>query len=67
MFSNRLMGALGGGIAVDLGTVNTLVAIRGQGIVLREPTVVTVRAGNKQEVLSVGQEAIQLLGRTRGA
>ena len=46
MFSNRLMGALGGGIAVDLGTVNTLVAIRGQGIVLREPTVVTVRAGN---------------------
>ena len=35
MFSNRLMGTLGGGIAVDLGTVNTLVAIRGQGIVLR--------------------------------
>ncbi len=67
MFSNRLMGTLGGGIAVDLGTVNTLVAIRGQGIVLREPTVVTVRAGNKQEVLSVGQEAIQLLGRTPGS
>lgn len=66
MFSNRLMEALGGGIAVDLGTVNTLVALRGRGIVLREPTVVAVRTGNKREVLSVGSEAMQLLGRTPG-
>lgn len=66
MFSKRLMEALGGGIAIDLGTVNTLVAIRGRGIVLREPTVVAVNAGHKREVLCVGSEAMQLLGRSPG-
>ncbi len=66
MFSKRLMEALGGGIAIDLGTVNTLVAIRGRGIVLREPTVVAVNAGQRREVLSVGNEAMQLLGRAPG-
>ena len=66
MFSKWLMEALGGGIAIDLGTVNTLVAIRGRGIVLREPTVVAVSTGPKREVLSVGSEAMQLLGRTPG-
>lgn len=66
MFSNWLMELLGGGIAIDLGTVNTLVAIRGRGIVLREPTVVAVTTGPKREVLSVGSEAIQLLGRAPG-
>lgn len=66
MFSNWLMEALGGGIAIDLGTVNTLVAIRGRGIVLREPTVVAVSTGPKREVLCVGTEAIALLGRSPG-
>ena len=66
MFTNGLMGTLGGGLAVDLGTVNTRVAVRGRGIVLREPTVVSVQADNHNEVFAVGKEAMELLGRSPG-
>lgn len=55
-------------MAIDLGTANTLVYVRGKGIVLDEPSVVAVRrngrGGNK--VLAVGQEAKMMLGRTPG-
>ncbi|MDR0839904.1 MAG: rod shape-determining protein [Christensenellaceae bacterium] len=64
MFGNRLINLFYGSIAVDLGTVNTLVALCGQGIALREPTAVAVStAENKDAVLSVGSEAMSMLGR----
>jgi rod shape-determining protein MreB len=50
-------------IGIDLGTANTLVYVRDHGIVLREPSVVAVRAGTNK-VLAVGDEAKRMLGRT---
>ncbi len=52
-------------IGIDLGTANTLVFVKDQGIVLREPSVVAVKAGTT-EVLAVGDEARRMLGRTPG-
>jgi rod shape-determining protein MreB len=52
-------------IGIDLGTANTLVCVKDQGIVLREPSVVAVRAGTNQ-VLAVGDDAKRMLGRTPG-
>ncbi len=52
-------------IGIDLGTANTLVYVRDQGIVLREPSVVAVQQGTKK-VLAVGDEAKRMLGRTPG-
>jgi rod shape-determining protein MreB len=52
-------------IGIDLGTANTLVNVKDQGIVLREPSVVAVRAGTN-EVLAVGDDAKRMLGRTPG-
>jgi rod shape-determining protein MreB len=53
-------------VSIDLGTANTLVYMRGRGIVLNEPSVVAVReiAGGKQEVVAVGLEAKALVGKT---
>ncbi|MBE5784610.1 MAG: rod shape-determining protein [Clostridiales bacterium] len=53
-------------VAVDLGTVNTLVAMKGRGIVLREPSAAAVSVGNPGETLAFGREAVQLVGRTPG-
>ncbi len=50
-------------IGIDLGTANTLVHVAGQGIVLREPSVVAINKDNG-EVLAVGEEAKRMLGRT---
>ncbi|MCL4367472.1 rod shape-determining protein [Patescibacteria group bacterium] len=50
-------------IGIDLGTVNTLVLVRGKGIIIREPSVVTVHKKTKQ-VLAIGTEAKRMLGRT---
>jgi hypothetical protein len=52
-------------MAVDLGTANTLVSVRGKGIVLIEPSVVAVERDTRR-VLSVGSEAKRMLGRTPG-
>ena len=56
-------------IAIDLGTANTLVYIKGKGIVLNEPSVVAVQrsSNNQNRVLAVGQEAKHMLGRTPGS
>src|SRR6202163_4556149 len=62
---NGLFGFLSNDIGIDLGTANTLVYVKDQGIVLREPSVVAVRAGTSQ-VLAVGDEAKRMLGRTPG-
>ena len=54
-------------MAIDLGTANTLVVVRGQGIVLNEPSVVAILdQGGKKTVLAVGDEAKTMLGRTPG-
>ncbi len=52
-------------LAIDLGTANTLVYARGRGIVLNEPTVIALNT-NTREVLAVGHEAWQMIGRTPG-
>ena len=52
-------------IGIDLGTANSLVYVRDQGIVLREPSVVAIEAGTTN-VLAVGEEAKRMLGRTPG-
>ncbi len=59
MFFNRDIG-------IDLGTANTLVYMRGKGIVMREPSVVAVDV-KKEEVLAVGSEAKDMIGRTPGS
>src|SRR5437016_12686721 len=58
-----LFGWLSSDIGIDLGTANTLVYVKDQGIVLREPSVVAVQAGTNK-VLAVGDEAKRMLGRT---
>ena len=52
-------------MGIDLGTANTLVYIKGQGIVVRDPSVVAIRDDSK-EVLAVGEEAKRMIGRTPG-
>ncbi len=52
-------------LGIDLGTANTLVMVKGKGIVIREPSVVAMRSDNKQ-VLAVGEEAKRMIGRTPG-
>lgn len=61
LFSNDL--------AIDLGTANTLIYVKGQGIVLSEPSVVAVQknSSGKSHVLAVGREAKEMLGRTPGS
>ena len=54
-------------MAIDLGTANTLVVLKGQGVVLNEPSVVAIAENNgKKTVLAVGDEAKTMLGRTPG-
>jgi len=66
MFSS-LFGFISSDIAIDLGTANTLVYMRGKGIVLNEPSVVALRtAGGRKTVYAVGLEAKMMLGRTPG-
>ncbi|MCA1779388.1 MAG: rod shape-determining protein [Xanthomonadaceae bacterium] len=66
----RLRGLFSNDLSIDLGTANTLIFVRGQGIVLNEPSVVAVRMdrgpGGPQTVASVGIEAKRMLGRTPG-
>src|SRR5580700_4135075 len=62
---NGLLGLFSNDIGIDLGTANTLVFVKDQGIVLREPSVVAVRSGTSH-VLAVGDEAKRMLGRTPG-
>lgn len=63
--SDRPTALLGGDLAIDLGTANTLVYARGRGIVLNEPTVVALDT-QTQSVVAVGMAAKQMLGRTPG-
>src|SRR4051812_28185581 len=66
MFS-KLLGVLSADMAIDLGTANTLVYVKGRGIVLNEPSVVAIATiRGKKQVLAVGDEAKMMLGRTPG-
>jgi rod shape-determining protein MreB len=63
----KLLGLMSADMAIDLGTANTLVYVRGQGVVLNEPSVVAITMINgRKHVLRVGEEAKQMLGRTPG-
>src|SRR3954464_8023216 len=59
----RIFGGLGGSLAVDLGTANTVVFLRGEGIVLFEPSVIAINA-ETNDVLAVGDQAREMIGRT---
>jgi rod shape-determining protein MreB len=60
---NRALGYFSHDIGIDLGTANTLVYVKGKGIVIREPSVVAIHKKTK-EVLAVGSEAKRMLGKT---
>ncbi len=61
----KLFGFLNKDMGIDLGTANTLVYIKGKGVVAREPSVVAIQTNTKQ-VLAVGEEAKKMIGRTPG-
>src|SRR5579871_5270225 len=66
MFAN-LLGMLSADMGIDLGTANTLVYVKGRGIVLNEPSVVAMmNKGGKKQVYAVGNEAKMMLGKTPG-
>ena len=61
-----LFGGLSHDMGIDLGTANTLVHVKGKGIVLREPSVVAIKS-DSGDVLAVGDEAKRMIGRTPGS
>ena len=65
-FFDTVFSEYGGDLAIDLGTANTLVSARGQGIVLNEPSVVAIDK-NEDRVLAVGADAKRMIGRTPGS
>jgi rod shape-determining protein MreB len=66
MLFNSLLGRFSSDMGIDLGTANTLVYVKGRGIVLTEPSVVAIKKGSKNRILAVGEEAKRMLGRTPG-
>ena len=68
MLFDYILGKFSNDLAIDLGTANTLVYVKGKGIVLNEPSVVAVHKDNRgmKRVLAVGNEAKSMLGRTPG-
>ena len=65
---DMILGIFSNDLAIDLGTANTCVYVKGKGIVLREPSVVAVKKDNRgnNQVLAVGSEAKRMLGRAPG-
>ncbi len=65
---NGILGLFSNDLAIDLGTANTLVYVKGRGIVCAEPSVVAVQRDSRgmKKVLAVGREAKEMLGRTPG-
>ena len=70
MVLKRFRGFFSNDLSIDLGTANTLIYVRGQGIVLNEPSVVAVRQdrgpGGPKSIAAVGKEAKRMIGRTPG-
>jgi rod shape-determining protein MreB and related proteins len=63
VFFNKILGMFSNDLAIDLGTANTLVYVRGRGIICSEPSVVVVRRDNKRPI-AVGLEAKEMVGKT---
>ncbi len=63
MFIHKILGAFSNDLAIDLGTANTLVYVKGKGIICNEPSVVVLRRDNKKPI-AVGIEAKEMLGKT---
>jgi rod shape-determining protein MreB len=63
MFFNKVLGMFSNDLAIDLGTANTLVYVKGKGIVCNEPSVVVIRRDDKKPI-AVGAEAKKMLGKT---
>ncbi len=68
MILNKLVGLFSSDLAIDLGTANTLVIVKGKGIIINEPSVVAVKISKngQQKVLAVGHEAKAMVGKTPG-
>src|SRR5207247_7470598 len=68
MLLDSILGLFSNDLAIDLGTANTLVYVKGQGILLNEPSVVAVQPDSRggRKVLAVGAEAERMVGRTAG-
>ena len=66
MFLDKLIGLFSNDMAIDLGTANTIVSVRGKGIIINEPSVVAVQNDKygRDRILAVGQEAKQMIGKT---
>ncbi|WFE69071.1 rod shape-determining protein [Thiomicrospira sp. R3] len=64
----KIIGLFSNDISIDLGTANTLIYVRGQGVVLNEPSVVAIRDNGRgnRSIVAVGNEAKKMLGRTPG-
>ena len=62
-FMDMFFGQYGGDLAIDLGTANTLVSVRGKGIVIREPSVVAIDKNDERILLSVSKLSACLAGR----
>ena len=62
--AETLLSFAGQDMSIDLGTANTLVSVRGAGIVLNEPSVVAINSQN-QKALAVGMDAKRMIGRMR--
>ncbi|QKF83375.1 rod shape-determining protein [Halarcobacter ebronensis] len=66
MLLDKLIGIFSNDMAIDLGTANTIVSVKGKGIIINEPSVVAVQNDRygKDKILAVGQEAKQMIGKT---
>jgi rod shape-determining protein MreB len=66
MFLDKLIGFFSNDMAIDLGTANTIVSVKGKGIIINEPSVVAVQHDKygKDKILAVGVEAKQMIGKT---
>src|SRR2546427_9565055 len=60
---DNILGRFSQDLGIDLGTVNTLISVRGKGIVIREPSIVTLHKKTKK-VLAIGTDAKRMLGKT---
>ncbi|MFY4863413.1 rod shape-determining protein, partial [Aliarcobacter butzleri] len=66
MILDKIIGLFSNDMAIDLGTANTIVSIKGKGIIINEPSVVAVQTDRqgKDRILAVGQEAKRMIGKT---
>lgn len=66
MIIDKIIGMFSNDMAIDLGTANTVVSVKGKGILINEPSVVAVQTdkGAKTRILAVGQEAKEMIGKT---